>query len=615
MPSQSTKTSKSYFNPYETTTARSSASRTTYNEYVKKTTSTEGKKAKKITPANKKLKSGKAKPEETVSKKRTKKVPDKAVNKRVQKPKINNGQANSKKALTPEQRRAQMRRKLKLTQAQRRRLKRRRQLIAAFRIGLVMCLTIGLVWGGVYLKEYLTKPTVSTQVVKLGTLDTSTQYEGVVLRNEKIVYGEESGNARYVVAEGEKVNKDGLVYVLVDEANLEATTTAKEEVESELYNQAENSSGVSNYQDERYNLDQEIKSKVEEFYNSTNDMSTNAVYTLRSQLDSSIANRTKLYTKEQETKNQELITLKEQIEADLGNYQKGKLALQSGIISYRMDGKETESAEKVIAEMTKASYQKLKKNNSLSTLGQSTMNEGDPIYKVVLNNEWYIVSFMTPKEAEAFNINETYTIHFDDLSGQEVSFTVISKEEKDESVQIVFRSSNQIGSFLDARGVSFSIGEKAASGLKLPNQAIVEMNLIKVPSEYCTESDGSTVVYRQKGEITETVKLNVQYMQDDVYYIRQDLTDVGNLQVNDIIVNKENGKTYQVQEVETKQGVYVVNNKIAKFKEIEILAQSNEYTIVKYTNKSKLKEMDKIISNPKSIKMDQLLDDMNVQNE
>lgn len=98
-------------------------------------------------------------------------------------------------------------------------------------------------------------------------------------------------------------------------------------------------------------------------------------------------------------------------------------------------------------------------------------------------------------------------------------------------------------------------------------------------------------------------------------YIRQDLTNVGNVQINDVLVNKENGTTYQVSEVETKQGVFVVNNKVAKFREIELLVQNEEAAIVKYTNKSQLKEMDKIISNPKSIKIDQLLDEMKVQNE
>ena len=619
--SRSKSTSRNYFNPYENTSASTYSTRTTYKQYTsqmseekpkKRTTFSTLKKTKKNAGQIKNKSENKVKPtpKATSTKKKTPRS-DAKVKKKVQKasPQV------QAKELTSEQRRAQMRKQLKLSQVQRIKMQRRRRYRNMCRIAIVMCLTVGLVWGGVSFKEYLTKPTVSTQVVKMGTLDTSTQFEGVILRNEKVIYSEESGQARYIIAEGEKVSKDAVVYVLVDEANLEATQTAKEEVESDIYNQAENNTLLSNYQDERYNLDQEVKNKMEDFYNNRYDNGTNYIYTLRSQLESSIANRTSLYVKEQETKNQDLVVLKEQIEEDLGSYQKGKGTTESGIVSYRMDGYETENAETAIEEMTKANYQKLRKAGTLNTLGQSEMSAGDPIYKVVLNNDWYIISFIEASEAEELVVGQTYNLHFDELGGQIVSFTLSSKEEKDKSVEVVFKTNNQIGDFLDTRSVSFSIGEKATSGLKIPTQAIVEQNLIKIPVSCSTEADDEVVVYRQKGEITETIPLNVQYTQDEMHYIRQDLTNVNTIQVNDILVEPDNGTTHQVTEVDTQKGVYVVNNKVAKFREISILVQSDEYAIVKYTSKSQLKEMDKIISDPKSIKMDQLLDDMKVQNE
>lgn len=593
-------TSENYFNPYKQTSKNLGQSRNTYKQYP---LTLEEKQRKKNTSTNKNT---------STEKKRQ-------VNKKTSAPLKKNKRKLPPKApsstLTPEQRRAQMRKKINLSQAQRMKIRKRRRYRAALRIGITMCLTIGVVWGGISLKEYFTKPVVSTQVVKMGTLDTSTQFEGVILRNEKVIYSEESGNVRYVIGEGEKVNKEGLVYVLVDEANLKTTTAAKEEVETNLYNKAENNAEVSNYQDERYNLDEEVKNRMEDFYNNRYESSTNYIYTLRNQLESSIANRTNLYTKEQETKNDELLALKEQIDADLGQYQKGKVASESGFVSYQMDGYETEDAETVIKQMTKADYQKFRKSISPNTLGQNEINTGDPIYKVVLDNDWYIVSFVKVKEAEDLIVGQTYTIHFDELGGECLDFTLLSKEEKDKDIQLTFKTNNQIGDFLEIRTVNFSIGEKAISGLKIPTQAIVEQNLIKIPVAYCFEQDHKMIVYKQSGEIAQPVEIDIQYQEDDMIYIRQDLTNLNAVQVNDVLVNKDNGTTHQVTDVETKQGVYVVNNNMAKFREVTLLVQSDEYAIVKYTSKSQLKEMDKIISNPKSIKVDQLLDDVKVQNE
>lgn len=611
-PSRSKATSRNYFNPYENKTK--TQTRPTYKSYPvtqnelktnrKKEAEKKGKttqvvkKSQKAVPKNNNhtKKKSSAKKSTTVSNKKQENIVNVA-------------------AMTPEQRRAQMRQNMKLSQEQRVKMKKRRRSRTVLKIAMTMCLTIVLVYGGISLKEHLIKPTVSTQIVEIGTLDTSTQLEGVILRNEKVVYSEESGHVRYVVAEGEKVNKGGLVYLLVDESNLKATTTAKEDVESKIYNQAEKDEPLSHYQDERYNLDQEVKGRMEEFYNNRYVSSTNYIYSLRSQLESSIASRSNLYVKEQETKNQELVALKEQIDTDLGNYQKGKASKESGFISYQMDGYETEDAGVTIKSMTNAEYQKLKKASSPSLLGQGEIGEGAPIYKVILNNDWYLVSFVEAKEAEELAVGQEYTIHFDDLGAPSINFTLEAKEEREKRVQLVFKTNNQIGNFLDVRTVNFSIGEKATSGLKIPTQAIVEQQLIKIPTVYCFEEGDETVVYRQKGEVTETIILDVQYTQNDMKYIRQDLTNVGSVQINDVLVNKESGATYQVSEVETKQGVFVVNNKVAKFREIEILVQNEEATIVKYTNKGQLKEMDKIISNPKSIKVNQLLDEMKVQNE
>lgn len=611
-------TQRSYFNPYETTTPGRATSRSTYKQYVAALGSDE--RVKKTTSSKKASPKKSTNKASGLSKKQSSKTSD---IKKVQKSKkTSNKQQTKQKAraipnsnLSPEQRRTQMRKKVNVTKAQRLKMKQRRQYQMILRVTLVMCLTIGVVWGGISLKEFITKPTISTQIVKMGTLDTSNHFEGIIFRNEKVVYSEEAGNVRYVIAEGEKVKKEGTVYVLVDEKNLVTTTSEKEKVDTEIYNNAENDAVISNNQDARYNLEQEVKSRFEDFYNNRYENSTSYIYTLRSQLDSSVTNRTNLYAIEQEKKNQELVALKEEIETDLSNYQKGKAAADSGIISYRMDGNETENIQDTIDTLTYETYNKIRRTASISTLGQSEISSGDPIYKVILNNEWYIVTYVDAKEAEAYTVNQTYAINFDELGGQIVNFKLDAKKEEKTRVKLVFKTSNQINDFLDTRTVDFSIGEKATSGLKIPNQAIVEQNLIKIPTQFCTDIEGKTTVYRKKGEITETIELNVQYTQNDMQYIRQDLTDVNNIQVNDILINQEDGTIYQVSEVETKQGVYVINNKVAKFKEIEILVQSDDYAIIKYTGKSQLKEMDKIISNPKSIKIDQLIDDMKIENE
>lgn len=512
--------------------------------------------------------------------------------------------------------RLQLKKSKKLTKRQRLAMKRRRQIQLVFRVIAVMAMTIGFVCGIVALVSDFTKTKVSTQIVQEGSLDTSLMLDGVVIRSEKVTYASESGMAQYVVAEGEKIKKDGTVYVLVNEQQVASTTSQIEEVEKQLYNKAENSAATANNQAEKYNLALEVKNNFAEYYNNCFDSSTNYVYALRSKLDSIVSNRTELYMQQLKDKNDSLAAQKVTLDKNLQNYQKGKVAEASGIVSFHVDGYETEDALTAVNEMTYDNYVKQKKIVTTNQLGQNSIESDSPIYKLILNNIWYIVSYVDEKD-DQFVQGNTYKLYFDKLGDQAISFLLEQKQEVDGKIKLVFKSSDQIGNFLADRGVNFSIGEKAISGLKIPISAIAEHNLIEIPMGFTATEKEKLGVYRKKGEVTEFVNIEVQSTdkENEVYYVLQDVTNASIVQLNDILVNKETGETYQLVHSTVKPGVYVVNGKIANFKEIEIIDQSKEYAIVKYNNNSQLKEMDKIISNPKSIKADQLLDDMKIQND
>ena len=504
----------------------------------------------------------------------------------------------------------------KLTKRQRLLLKRQRQIRFAFRLIATMLLTIGFVFGIFFVKDQLTKTTISTQVVQIGSLDTSTTLEGVVYRSEKVVYGEDEGAAQYVIAEGEKVKKNGTVYVLADNEKITTTASQIEKVEKELYNNAEDSAATATNQDEKYNLALDVKNNFDEYYNNYFDGSTHAVYALRSKLDSNVRNRTEMYVMQQQKKDDEVAAEKIRLDAALDKYQNGKVADVPGIISFHMDGHEVEDALVGCNELTYEQYNKLKRSTATTQLGQGKLEKDSPVYKLVTNNAWYIVSFVSTKE-DHYVVGNNYKLFFDQLGDLAVNFTLKDKKESEGRTKLIFMSNDQMSDFLSTRGVSFSIGNKDVSGLKIPVSAIVEQNLIEVPMAYAVKEEEKLGVYRKKGEVTEYINIPVQMVDNEkqVYYILQDLSDTKKLQLNDVLVKQESGETCQLTKSIVKQGVYVVNAKIANFKEIEIIDQSNEYAIVRNNNNSKLKEMDKIISNPKSVKADQLLDDMKVQNE
>ncbi len=500
-----------------------------------------------------------------------------------------------------------------LARRQRKRQRRIKQIIAIAQLLAVMIGAAFAVWGFFNMEDGVQKPKVSYQTVRLGTIDDSTRLDGVILRNEKVIYGNKTDDIRYVVSEGEKVKKDGMVYVIVDETNLETSIKQQSQIDKQIYDKAEQRKDISYYQDDISNINQLLEHDFSIFYYNIHQDTTNFVYTLRGKLEKSISERTSLYTEEQADKSEDIVAKKEEVLEDISRYQIGITAPEAGIISYQIDGKETENALSVINELDYKYYEELSNKKKVND-----KEEEVPIYKIILDNKWYVVSYIDKNSERTFNEGETYNLYFEHNT-KEVPFKLKSiVDESETKTKLLFEASDQIGNFLDVRDTKFSIGERAVSGIKIPRETIVEQNMIKIPLSYTVKGDYKYGVYRQKGEASEYVEIDVQYRKEDYIYVRQDVKDLNKIQLNDVLIeptDSDAGENYKLTEIETLQGVYAVNAGIAKFRTISVVLLSSEYAIVEEGGATALKVGDRIISNPKSIEIDQLIKNMDVQNE
>jgi hypothetical protein len=290
-------------------------------------------------------------------------------------------------------------------------------------------------------------------------------------------------------------------------------------------------------------------------------------------------------------------------------------AEESGIVSYKIDGQESYFTSEMIDQIQYTMFKEIQASTTHPAMNSPADTKEMPLYKIVTADSWYIVSYVEAEAGENFRPEQSYQLFFETMDNREINFKLKTKKIEDERVKLVFETNEQIDDFLGERTIVFSIGNKNEEGLKVPLQAVVEQNMIRIPTEYKVQQGEDVGVYRKNGEVTEFVKLNVQYEKDDAVYVFQEIGQLESIQINDLLVHKESGKETKIEQMETRQGVYVINGKIAQFKAIEIHLQNNEYALIKENSQSELKALDKIISNPKSIKRDQLLQHMNIQNE
>ena len=76
-------------------------------------------------------------------------------------------------------------------------------------------------------------------------------------------------------------------------------------------------------------------------------------------------------------------------------------------------------------------------------------------------------------------------------------------------------------------------------------------------------------------ESAEFVSINAYYETDDSYYVSQD-----DLSIGDIIQMPDSSEQYSLKDKASRKGVYNLDKGYAIFKQIEIVSENEEYSIV-----------------------------------
>ncbi|MGL4344116.1 MAG: HlyD family efflux transporter periplasmic adaptor subunit [Cellulosilyticaceae bacterium] len=518
---------------------------------------------------------------------------------------------------SPEKRRAEIKKKNKLTRAEILKIKERKRKAYRLRLYCGAMLIVFCVYGSIKLIQALSYPKISYQTVRMGVIDNSKKLEGIIIRDESVFISPDTGDLHYLVGEGQKVAKNKEVCMISEDKKVEAIDAQLTDVDRSIYNLQEKRENLSTYQPELYNLNGMVTQEMNQFYNQFGVRDTDKVYVLRKELNQIIQTRTDIYVQDNNERTDTLQANRVTLSQDLQGQKKVSTAKEAGIISYNVDGQEVILSSQTVPEMDYSQFKETlgnsKKGDNAKTILHAIANE--PLFKIVKKDEWCIVTYLGIEEAQQYEQGKKYELIFPEVGNLRVLFTLETKEEQDNKVKVVFQTRDQINKFLALRTVDFTVGETRAEGLKIPLQAILEKNLFPIPEGYITEQEHQKGVIRLRGEVQEFIPIQIQYNDEGKSYILQEMNKTGALMIGDVIKHPENTQSIAIKEAVTQTGVYTVNGRYARFRPVEIVMSNEEYGIVDKGGRTKLKEFDQIISNPKSIDQDQLLRYMNIQNE
>ncbi|MGL4363254.1 MAG: HlyD family efflux transporter periplasmic adaptor subunit, partial [Cellulosilyticaceae bacterium] len=518
------------------------------------------------------------------------------------------------KEYTPEERRKEIKSKNKLTRKEILKMRQRkrnlffRKLVA---IGIVVLFTT---YGTLKIVDMMRYPSISYQVVQTGIIDNGEEIEGIIVRDEIVEMSKQNGNVHYIIGEGEKVAKNGSVCFVADDEKLDSALKDLATLDENLYNAQDKRTEVSYYQAELHQINTEIKEEMNRFYTTRYWNAPNELYTLRKQLERVIQERTMIYANDKNELTEALQNDRQNEQEQIKTYQSVEKAKVSGVISYSVDGFEKLN-DKSIAQLKYDDYKNVI-SNANQFIPETTVygQEGQPLYKVIKDEDWKIVTYLPIEDKEDYEIGTSYEFYFKDSEDKPISFTLKSMTEENEYIKCVFSATEKMSNYLGLRHVQFAIGQNKAEGLKIPIKAIVENNIMAIPTDYIVREGEQKGVYRQVGQETNFVPINIQYTEEDSTYILQRIDQVQSIQLGDIISHPSENTKYTLSEIKSVQGVYVINSSFAKFKPIKIKLTNEEYAILTNDKSTALNEFDQIISNPQKIHEDQLLKYMDVKN-
>ena len=417
-----------------------------------------------------------------------------------------------------------------------------------FSIGFV---TIGVmfIYMVYHLFTYATTDLITVYEVSQGSISNNLEYNALAIRDETVYYATESGNILYLAENLGRVGVKSNVYA-IDETGeiitqMTVSSLADENIDSSSLTKLANT--VSQYTLEYdginfskvYSFKNELSSQIEQIYN------LSAMNAMEDQVNAAI-NSGKFHI-----------------------YKSPK----AGLIDYTIDGYEGVTVDDFTVDMFDSSA------ISVTNLkAQDSVVKDQAVFKIVNSDHWNLICQIDAATYEQLSENNYLKIKF--LDDEITTWTACSFEEKMGNYYLILTLDDGLERYADSRFVHIKLMSSDISGLKIPNSAIVKKQFFTIPKSYFYHgddlSDASLMLYEDAHTNT-LITPTIYYETDDFYYV-----DSEKLQKGDILIKANSNEKYIVgSTTDELEGVYNVNKGYAVFKQIEVLYQNEDYSIIK----------------------------------
>lgn len=443
---------------------------------------------------------------------------------------------------------------------------------------------------------------IAYETIQVGSVDSAKKADGVIIRSEKVFTAPSSGAVEYAVPENEKIRSGTVVCSI---SNAQAVAQLQENLDSinnDIMKLQQNRQDISEHTEEVNKLETQIKNITDEntFDFVSGDFSD--VYNLKYSVENKLNTRNQLLLSENSGSLSELAGQRSNELKQINDNIKQVTSDVGGIVCYTVDGTESTFTPESAQSLTK---EQIEQNNQGTGGIKTNVAANDPIFKVITSNEWYIASYMPDSYTEGWETGREMNLYLQNgvESNRTLDVTVTVLEHGEKEAYVVFKTADFMSDYMDLRNISFEI-DKPKTGYKIPNTAISQQTLLKIPSIYVDADSNTVVKVTDSGDKTLEITVSGTESDENGEYSLVPV-QMGYLSAGDTL--KHGDQTLKADEVVTVDGVFLVNSGVTKFVKInkENSVSSGDYTVLDESKNPNIHIYDRVVQNVSNVQENQ----------
>ena len=319
----------------------------------------------------------------------------------------------------------------------------------------------------IYVIYLLIKQPTNVFTIEEGNLYKEETDIGYVIRDETVVRGENYKNGmEQIITEGERsaVNENIFRYYSTNEESLKSKIA---ELDTKIQQAMAENTALSSGADMKL-LEDQIDEQIENI-NKVTDMTK--LEEEKKAIDDLVTRKARIAgeASPQGSYLRQLIDERKGYESELNSGAEYVKAPKSGIVSYRVDGLEDVLTPDNFSNLSKEYLESL--DLSTGKIVATNSESG----KVIDNFYCYIATITSSEEAKQAEVGDRVKARLSNNAEVDAEISNIIKED-DGDIILILRVTEQIEELINYRKITFDLIWWDASGLKVPNQAIVNEN-------------------------------------------------------------------------------------------------------------------------------------------